>query len=430
MLQRAPRARAPSFWDYARRFGGPAAVAAGAAGTAAYRHYFPSYGKPVAGVKRLRSGKVVRKTTKRAQRVTTGSHIKRASRKRKIRRDPYKLHGSEKTIEKGGIVTPAVIASFGHSNLPLYEVYLSVGRAIWRALMKKHGVCFSDWGSIFNANLDFDFTMEYRLAPNGVALMINGPAYLTQLTHLAWAVRVTGVLFDALATTDDQLIINKFYCTDQLEVGPPVKTLRICELDLTNSTLHLRLASDMVMQNRTLGQGMGDDQTTDVTNNPISGRSWTVTGNGMMPLTNKQMSAETVAHQEYGSIFGSQNVTSQGPSVTFEPNSAQTYKFAVGSAKQRIMPGQISRSKLYSVYKLSLQQFVEKTKEYLAQNTSISAVNVLRVPLGKSRMFSFEKVCDTGGGDQKVTLGYEINNTVSSYITVKFPYTNRIGQKF
>ncbi len=351
---------------------------------------------------------------------TVGTSLINASRKQKIRRDPYKLHGSEKVIEKGGIVTPAVIASWGHSNFPLYEVYLSVGRALWRALMKKHGISFSDWGDTLDAPITLSLSVEYRLAPNGTATVKSNPAYLTPQTHLQWAVFLTGILFDAYTSTDDQLIVYKLFMED---------TIRLCELDVTNATLHLRLISDMVMQNRTKGENTGDDQSTDVTNNPIEGRSWTVTGNGMMPLSNKVMSGETVAHQEYGSIIGSQNTTPQGP-TTFEPNSAQTYKFALGSAKQRIMPGQISRSKLVSVYKMSLQQFIEKTKDYLGQNTSANATNLVRVPVGKSRMFSFEKVCDTGAGDQLVTLGYEINNGVSSYLTVKNPYTNRIGQKF
>lgn len=396
-------------------------------GSIALKRYFDSRrsGKSDKRPVRFRAGTARRGVTQ-PQNFNTygGSYKKFRSTKKKIPANKYKKLGSTLKTERGGLVTPAEIGVVGHSNCAPREIVKSVARAIWRACMLKHGIVFSDWTDVYDTPVaSFQIFLEYRNRAEDVISGITGSAYVATRTHYVWAEELADMMFRAAVAGVDGLILNK------LTFFNPADSSRICELDLTNMTIHFKMESVMVVQNRTKGAASTDDLSTDVTNNPVIGRAWAITGNEVCSLFNNAVSTRSYAHEDSGLLLGSVNVSDP----VFVPrhyaiNEAQSYRYCTGSSRQKIMPGGIKKSFLTNTYKMSLNNWCHLFRNYFKQNTSLgTASDLMRIPFGKSRLFSFDKLCDTGAGDQLVALGYEIQNTYSCYVSNRLPYANLLA---
>ena len=182
------------------------------------------------------------------------------------------------------------------------------------------------------------------------------------------------------------------------------------ELYCRNVKLMLRQTSVMILQNRTLGATAGDDQSTDVTNNPIVGRSWDVKGNTIVSRNNFLVTGAAKAgginlpydgHATYAGSTGPlmESLKVAGPTDV---------KYALSTRRVRLGPGHLKKSYLTFKRTIGLNSLFYYLRSYIVQGTAASkATYTVNVRLGRTRFFQFEKLCDTRGtGHQDIALAW------------------------
>lgn len=354
---------------------------------------------------------------------------KKIKRGRRPKTDIYKKLGSEIALEYGGEAVPDANMTFtGHYDMPAMKLLETFIRACWRRLMRQRGVGFSDWDEPFvnqeNATIRVGFIFRKASDTGKVYYYQNGPAFPTFWSHLTWCTNLTAVFYNNIDTTHESLIVLGMYI--QRENIPLNTDVFETVVDLTNATFHVRSTSTMVLQNRTYGAGISDDQVTDVTNNPVKCRSWTVRGNQMLPASSRETQTLSTADVDSGIIVSGVD-TSQN---TGKLNAPTAYRHVVASSRFNIQPGQIRKSVLSDKYTMSVNTLMEKMAGFLRLSVNTGTPSLARVAIGKSRLFQFEKVCDTNLGSQNISIGFEINVLLASYITTRVGETNRLAQVF
>lgn len=412
-----------SRWVYRARRYGPLIGAAYRSGKAAFPYVKQAYEtvKPYFKSRKRARPNIPRPIGYYHTRGTYAGGVRKGARPKV---NKYKLHGSEMVTQHGGVYSNAEVATIGHYDTPLLELHRSVFRAVYRRLMVKMGYIVSSWDDVCPipagvAPAGGDFRITYKPTPSSAPTEVVFHVDLV-LAHVGVADAIADLWLDTVGTTTVPVTFLTFGCrrssTDLYE-----------GVLLKNIMVHLKCSSTMVFQNRTLGASATDDQLTDVTNNPLSGRSWTVTGNQMIANNTGSQLAFSTANVQHGSLAGAgydpDELTAirkmQGPTA---------YKYCIGTSRVRLAPGNLKKSYLCTRRSISWTRLFELINPYVQHGDSTKNTPRIRVALGRSRLFSFEKLCDTGAGDQNLAVGYEINSMVSSYVTLHAAECNRLVQ--
>lgn len=205
---------------------------------------------------------------------------------------------------------------------------------------------------------------------------------------------------------------------------------------VSNHTGYLRLIdvkitytvkSSLKIQNRSkaVSTGAGDatnDETTAVDNVPVYGKSYSGTGNGLIPK--KMYELETAAANPivltadnvFGTIIGSETDTSMK-----EPLQGNMFANAKYVGKAHLDPAQIKTSVLQTVHTMYLNTFLKTMQEVNAGGGS-SLVNRHQRQIGKFRVFALEKMIDVGS-TEPITIAIENNMETSMRMFSKKKYT-------
>lgn len=175
--------------------------------------------------------------------------------------------------------------------------------------------------------------------------------------------------------------------------------------------------SKLNVQNQTKGAGSLDDQMTDVTNNPLEGRSYWGFGTGFTPKLYDPVLALTaennfVADFADGIIsfdVNGTNVSSEMKNVLKRPASAAMFGGCRKMGKVRLSPGGIKRGVLKGEIAMDYNKLLRKLLPHLRATTA--AAENQRAWLGTCELFGLEKLCRTGTGDQDITVGVEVNQS-------------------
>lgn len=391
------------------------------AGKLAYPYARDAVVNYMSGQKRTRSG-TVRRRSRRVKSTrayhTEGRHVSKVPRGRRVRITKYKTLGSEKAIETGGTASNAELVSLGYHNFPLYEVGLSIVRAMYRHLLVMDGYDFQTWDEInpFNtAAGQTRFEIIWKGFPGDTtsAAMFD---YTVAATHNQVCQAVWDSFLNSVAAVNSGPILVLF----QYRV---VAAGAWHKVHCSNAMINVSVRSTMALQNRTLGLAAGDDQSTDVTNNPVICRQWVLRGNQVTAAIHSDEPTASTANAITGFVTG--GLPTDLESKLQAPT---TYRYTMGSNVFRIMPGAIKKHSSSSSYHMSVTNFFIKMGIYIQKASSAVPSVGERLPFGVTRFFSFEKLCDTGG-EQNLNIGYEINHVVSSYMTTRKSMANRIAER-
>jgi hypothetical protein len=354
---------------------------------------------------------------------TKGYGPRKFKRGKKIGTDPFKKRGSEIVLEYGGVDTDAEVAAVGHYSMPILKVWESVWRAIYRSLMARCGFTFMNWDDVYLVtivNRTTRFTIAYRQSEDAALsyVTLDGSTHPTaQKSHKTFAQELATNMFNAIYNIEKCILVS--ITLD--EIDTTIGTMRLGTLQLADAHIVLQCSSVMTMQNRTLGQSATETSVDDVTNNPITGRSWDVTGNSAISRSGTASGANGTAAGDSGVIVGFVGTTGDA-----KVNAANTYSYSKRSGRVSLQPGAIKKSVLKSSYDLKLNSYVSKIFAWLQSSNTTASTGFERVAMGESRLFSFEKLCDTRAGDQNLSVGFEINLRIASYMYNKSPMTNRL----
>lgn len=374
------------------------------------------------GVKRQRTGgKTIvkrvfpgrpRERIRRKSFYTMGRYVGAVKGPRNFRgKDLFRTMGSSTKVEVQGSTVGADTAEIGHSVCVPQLIMQSVGRAIHRRLWKMLGGNITDWtvtdGDIAEANITYFIT--YRTDYTSATITSTTPAaFVTGDTHSQMADKVMDAILALYTTTNDNLIVEEVVYRQASGTNLPIKKLPVRQSHVVLSVLSL-----MTLQNITESASGGtDDHThvTDVRANPVVGRVFQSRSNSFVPVGGVAdgftANIATSRHGQIGDVTG--NMT--------HPKAPNFYQNAARSGQVIIQPGQIKKSKLSCYKKVGFNQMMRLFRRWVIVNTAVTGVaSDVYVGFGPSRMYHFEHMVKNSG-DPSVTLGYELNIFVKSYI--------------
>lgn len=353
------------------------------------------------------------------------SKRKRTVIRRRKRRGPKKYE-VQTIVEHASVVTAfnaTSMVDLGHYNFPITSVVRNVFKSFVIKLVRRIDREILNWTD--SSSLAFTWFIGAGSATHEI-----GIEYSINASDAAGPVETVFPLINASAALNYMNLSDAFADAFITAIGSSVEDIRIHQVfyrevssgtklntvGLQGSIVEVDVCGTMVMQNRTHGESANDEQSNDVTNNPLRYRKYCVVGNNILLDTNVgSSSSDNVANGVHGAINGFQNTVS-GPFT--DPRNMKYLKY---STTGLLLPGRFMRSMATNKYKMRLDNLFVKLLCCLRQTTLNS-----RIPLGTSCVFVFDKVLATGVGNQNVKVGWQILSTIRVSVYNSRPKLRRI----
>lgn len=335
-----------------------------------------------------KSGKVKTLTVRRYG-TTTGKHAgfyrgyRRMGRTAR-RRYRQAIGGVQSTREVAVTVSDDRCVYIGHHSMPTLEIAKQVVYAMFKSLMNHAGIHFSSFdesrlGSIPDNSI---IGIEYRLTPTAAlaaasfTVTVGAVQTFREVADGFWLVFYNNFIIGANMTQWTNFY--KFYFNTGAQNAD--------QLMLQNAQIDILTKSALKMQNRSINT-VDDDESGDVNNVPLIGRSYQFKGNLMTPNDSNASNSITGAMLPTNDVTGFIQYGAGSTNVLAEPPPPYYFTGSPKSLKIRLQPGQIKTS-------------VVSEKKVMNFNVFWRAINAAYrggitgnpyTTLGKSRLFALER---------------------------------------
>lgn len=334
--------------------------------------------------------------------------------KKAVKRTSGKRHnilsqGVYMTTERSVVQTSDDNVFIGHVSAPVLQTTQIVAMAFTKAIFKGLGCQVRDMNDIVEAVVAADqLVIEYRADREpltGVSSQIftpNGQTYAQ--------------LADAIATFMQGRTEQSEWVAVYFYPNPGTSRLPFRKWDLLHTKIHINSKSTLKFQNRTVNE-TGDEDTNDVDNVPLSGRSYHGKGTGT-EWNNGTNPRKPFFADRYGLINKDGNIEGLR-----EPPFGQLFPRVKKQGKIAVDPGVIRTSGLRTVIDIGFNRFqrVNDVNTYAA--TYPAGI------LGEFEFFSLEKVIG-GLSEQKIQVAAEHNLIIGCIVSLGKPrYTTTVFAK-
>ena len=357
---------------------------------------------------------------------TTGVYRGRFKRGSTVTLSQTAKYGAAMRTEKGGIVDQDKCVYIGHSTCASEKVLRIVFHALVRKIYRKAGMDFESFkepvGRMTNRPaFPIGEIKMYYIGDAGSDLSEHVHVITQDQTYEAVAddllADVKGV-YAASSTQKPTYKYLEFY--PYIQGGAVTAIAPTVKVKLENVFCMVKVSSELTLQNRTLAATAGSSDRHDVENNPVEGYSYMGSYNGMRLRYQDKPGGSgnhpaMLANVNDGHIEldpDDSNLTANEQDMLQRPPLAHALLHSKRSAKQRIGPGILRRSKLFVTKKMSFNQVLRTFRGYLNGGSGFSQITYF----GNNRIFAFEKMMHTSAGDEpNINIGWEVNNLYQAY---------------
>lgn len=387
---------------------------------------------------------------------TTGKYVGMLKKKkiRKSKKTVYLNRGFENTTEVTGVVSDTDCVYVGHSTTCGQKILNVVMQTLLRKLFKLGGqdltTCHEkirgyNWTSTGYSESDgWQITLLYQNVGTGVYERTEYNTFTSDNIS-----RILGDANKGVAPQWTQFVeIMMMYAAglfggsfDERAMVKPIK-LTLCqrdgngtnnfyhhrsEIDLEKEIVHLKVVSELKVQNRTLS-ATGGTSTDDVSNNPLTGKIYQFNHsiprmktsdypNGTSPLERLQdrTGALTVTAQQLqvasdAAVFGTSD-------MFHEPPNHQIFSNVKKHGRVLLQPAEIKKDVLVFNYSAQFHKFFEQLSwRPSIASTSSNAFSLSHRSRGKFTLLALEDIINVNG-TQKISIAYEINRTEACYLS-------------
>lgn len=360
---------------------------------------------------------------------------KKAARKNAL--DIYAKKGAIMCTEVGGeksnILTGKATSQcvwLGHSTYCESIWQQMICYALIKALFNKAGIMIGAFDQYIPAHFSTGGTCSYTM----ILWFKVAPGDITQSVEYTWdsksqvpnalVTQLTGWLFNATDTNDqEQNISLSLHGRVPIAAGNETNIL-LSQLDLTRARVHLYVKQSMKIQNRTINTN-GNDETDDVDNVPLYGRSYEGPGNGALyyPNIDTYLTAGASGQQPITASVTSALIAPNQNATTFatlspmykEPPLPSQLTKVSKAGKLHLDPGQIKTSVITLTKSYGLQKLVQDM--YAGSMTPGSTQE--RAFRGNYRVFAVEKMIQNVATSDinQIRLAYELDSKYGCYIS-------------
>lgn len=360
---------------------------------------------------------------------TTGYAGKYVKRGRRRRKDMYLKNGVVLKYEDGGNQHGSESVILGHNTHPLKAVLKAMGLAIARLAARKWGDDFSDtsqkvYENNVTSGIEFRLDIMWREELAGALQTDSG----TPLTDPTWdevgkyiADRIIALVKASTSNFEFSIHSMVVSITDSGHYLYP----RLL-FDADKLFIHVRGTSVLSMQNvtqATAGGSAEDKESTNVTNNPVVGKSYDGWGQSHLFRYDNDFAGvrPVLAYGQLdGSLFFNTDSTDLTPAMRanlIEGPPRWSFSNVNSQGTVKINPGEIKKSWIGRSYMFKLNTWIHKIARAIYEHTDIDDINLNDTQIGKNRFFIIEKMCDIRDNEPETTIDYEIHRIVSAYAT-------------
>lgn len=337
-----------------------------------------------------------------------------------------KTNSTEKT-EINGTVTDGNVCYVGIGPNVGQSIVL-IWRQMYKCALNKHGEYFSNWDTPVNSR--FVTELEYRNDISDITLrtsQYNSPNPTT-FSHKTAVDNIFGQFQTDLAAAPAGLrpIFLKFKFRNEAGAPYPYQA----EIDLKHLKIKLHTNQTLLLQNQTLGGGIGDTSKDDVTSNPVHCSVFKKKGNMILQ---KQPSANYPATYKGFCTLGQpgyrelivRTATNNFTAADAPIMNANVFDDVKKRFSFNMNPGSMKKFvQVFDNFK-SFQSWMDLFYEFVP----VASPNLpfKRVYYGNLSVFSFDKMIDTG---EDVNIAYELNQTIRSgykYYSQKYTFPEFIS---
>lgn len=376
--------------------------------------------------------RIVRRNTYR----TRGHRGRKFSNKISKKLNKYLSRGVVIKRESGFVVSDADVVYVGHNSLPVRQMLRAVFLSIGRMFALKVGENFSS----FDTQLQGD---QPTAVASGYAWRVNfrretgGAVLATTYTSgggESWGAFSINLLNLICAAMNNAGVLSNYF--EVVDIGLIDSSLSGATATQHYSADEIMLEvvgnSNMTLQNRTVASTTaGDtdnDQANHVAQNPLTGKRYTGYGPVFPFRFNQDFTAAAPMFQtdaNDGSMsIGLSTTLSTLPStmlnVLRKPPPFSTWHHTIGNWYESLKPGQIRRSKVKTYKMIKLSTLLQKYLFVMRTGTTVDALvqdTMQTALIGKTNFFGFEKLCNSRVDEPSVSIGAEINVTISCCAT-------------
>ena len=319
--------------------------------------------------------------------------IKRGRKMRNFRKWKKFMDDGVVTVnEKGGIVTSQYCRYIGHASMPRDAIIRMVWAAVVKKLLVRVGYPIEAAQIVIGGMPVGDvIVLSYKESPaapiGSVTFTVAGP---TSLLNIADYFRAN-------------VLDNNNYEFIGINYNPSATSpwARIL-MPLQNFYLKFDCKGSLKIQNRSTNSA-DDEQSDEVDNVPLYGRSYEGTGSGTL--------VDTPAMTPPANLFADDQtgvILYDGVNDMREPMLPPSAVRAKRSGKVRLEPGHIKTSSLQTKMTIRFNDFFTKLGKF-ANVVSPSTTAYSQHPLGKFKLMALEKIIETQADPLPITVAYEHN---------------------
>lgn len=251
-------------------------------------------------------------------------------------------------------------------------------------------------------------------ASNDIAIPANA-----SYAEIAISLRIW--MFDKSSTffNDDNTLKEILFYRNESTTPAVYATVPCVRLDLENLVLDCAHTSAMLIQNRTLASGVGDESNMlDVSANPLSGRVYHANGNGLKARSNDYSSSgfNAIGTNRSGiiskTVFMDPVLGNDDPDNPFLRACAPScFTNCKSSNKIMLAPGEIRKSHTSYTKTMSFTNFMKMFRDIIDEvdDFDLNSKLVYNPKMGKVALFCFEKMVKVGT-EPDITVACEIND--------------------
>jgi hypothetical protein len=372
-------------------------------------------------------------------RTHSSMYAGRFQRKYRPRGSRASYRGATLSTEAGGIAVGSDLVAIGHTTFPVEKSLRQACRALVRTLAAKASWQFTSWDSFPPSAGSFAIVLSSFDSANDASA---GEAVTPVLSSLNSYESVANELYLILATRlgtaaggDQNVQFDQCNLIEVTAAGPPPTGVALATVRLRSYKLHFYNKSVLTLQNRTLSDGNDgqhtidgqNDLTTDISANPLYGRSYLVKGNyikfrdrassetGFVPLIPSTKVGAFARGYGQTSGFSTSNDGTPGPVMQkIPPPSVFTNLKRVG--KVMLNPGMVKKGVIKSALSITWNSLFAHAQNVFLRNFTNQTLRYQH-KLGVTEMFAFEKMLNSRVQEPVVAIAWELNQYLSCYGT-------------
>lgn len=217
-----------------------------------------------------------------------------------------------------------------------------------------------------------------------------------------------------LETDDPNMLMPIYFRLYELDFAPLGQNFRLCaEIDLRCATVHVKVKSDMKIQNRSVS-ATGSADAEDVNNNPLMGYKYDFKVGTPITRNDGAYLLSTVSGNSGVNLIRG----AQLPQSYREPPLPKVFLKCNKAAKIKIQPGDIKYGSITFYKKMKVLDYLQKLGFYYSPYNADPAVWRNLRPVGPCQMFALEDVINVNA-NELIRVAYEVNRETSMFITMK-----------